>query len=31
LREVSGVGDAKRDRYGIEFVQEIRSHLEGSE
>ena len=31
LREVSGVGDAKRDRYGIEFVQEIRAHLEGSE
>ncbi len=28
LREISGVGDAKRDRYGIEFVQEIRAHLE---
>ncbi|MDB5048165.1 MAG: recQ [Fibrobacteres bacterium] len=26
LREISGVGDAKRDRYGIEFVQEIRAH-----
>jgi ATP-dependent DNA helicase RecQ len=28
LREVSGVGDAKLDRYGIEFVQEIRAHAE---
>lgn len=24
FREISGVGDAKRDRYGYEFVQEIR-------
>ncbi|MEO7427731.1 MAG: RQC domain-containing protein, partial [Fibrobacteria bacterium] len=29
LREISGVGDAKRDRYGIEFVQEIRAHADG--
>jgi ATP-dependent DNA helicase RecQ len=28
LREISGVGDAKRDRYGMEFVQEIRAHLD---
>jgi len=27
LREISGVGDAKRDKYGFEFVQEIREHL----
>lgn len=27
LREVSGVGDAKRDKYGFEFVQEIREYL----
>jgi ATP-dependent DNA helicase RecQ len=26
LRGISGVGDAKRDRYGFEFVQEIRAH-----
>ncbi|MDQ3003366.1 MAG: DNA helicase RecQ [Fibrobacterota bacterium] len=26
FREISGVGDAKRDRYGMEFVQEIRAH-----
>ena len=28
LRGISGVGDAKRDKYGMEFVQEIRAHLE---
>jgi ATP-dependent DNA helicase RecQ len=28
LREISGVGDAKRDKYGMEFVQEIRAYLE---
>ncbi|MDB5106689.1 MAG: recQ, partial [Fibrobacteres bacterium] len=26
LREISGVGDAKRDKYGFEFVQEIREY-----
>ncbi len=26
LREIAGVGDAKRDKYGIEFVQEIRGY-----
>ena len=26
LREISGVGDSKRDKYGIEFVQEIRDY-----
>jgi ATP-dependent DNA helicase RecQ len=29
LREISGVGDAKRDKYGFEFVQEIRDHVGG--
>ena len=29
LREISGVGDAKRDKYGFEFVQEIRDHAGG--
>ena len=28
FREISGVGDAKRDKYGMEFVQEIRTYLE---
>ena len=28
FREVSGVGDAKRDKYGMEFVQEIRAYSE---
>jgi ATP-dependent DNA helicase RecQ len=27
FREISGVGDAKLDKYGAEFVQEIREHL----
>ena len=26
LREIPGVGDNKRDKYGIEFVQEIRAY-----
>jgi ATP-dependent DNA helicase RecQ len=29
LRGISGVGDAKRDRYGTDFVQEIRAFLDG--
>jgi ATP-dependent DNA helicase RecQ len=29
FREISGVGDAKLDRYGAEFVQEIREYLAG--
>jgi ATP-dependent DNA helicase RecQ len=29
LREISGVGDAKRDKYGFEFVQEIRDYAGG--
>jgi ATP-dependent DNA helicase RecQ len=28
FREVSGVGDAKLDKYGFEFVQEIKAYLE---
>jgi ATP-dependent DNA helicase RecQ len=28
FREISGVGDAKLDKYGMEFVQEIRAHVE---
>jgi ATP-dependent DNA helicase RecQ len=28
LREISGVGDSKRDKYGVEFVQAIRAHAE---
>jgi ATP-dependent DNA helicase RecQ len=31
FREVSGVGDAKLDKYGMEFVQEIRAHVEEGE
>jgi ATP-dependent DNA helicase RecQ len=29
LREISGVGDAKRDKYGFEFVNEIRDYAGG--